>query len=513
MLTPDERARLVRVLNLAWDGKVPYFPRIDGKPYEPNESQESFLASDTWGTGFFGGRGSGKSAAGAQKAIRKVSQGENGIVGNPDFENLKTSTWPELKQWIPWHRVVKHDHRMAAEHWEPRQPFRVHFDNGAWMLVKGMKDPDAARGPNVNWFWYDEPGRDKTGLSFKIAAASVRVGQDPRIWVTGTPAGTKHWLYKFFVLGQIPEEVKRLLTELGYEGELFDYFHGTIHDNIHNLSPFFYATMLGLYEGKFAKQELEGLFLEISEGVVLDNFGSANITNAEPVPGHPIEIAFDDGYIDPRVMLLIQRFPNRILVFDEYYRSRELSQRSVQNVVDRINRWPWKIEDSGLRGFPTRLKNSSGKWLDQESWAKVWPSGAGRPTHAKVRKAMATYLQLSKKGKNDTKGRMAHFPTEFAIGSPEAKEFQQYLRRADFRVRYKGHEIVEGLKKFRRVILDENDQRVLQVNSRCENLIEEITDGYRYPDRTKRRRDNEKPADGDDHGPEALRHWIMVRVR
>lgn len=510
-LTTAERITLSQVLHLPWDGDIRFFPDNSGKIYRPNPGgQTSFHNSTAWARGLFGGRGSGKSAAGSQEAVRKVSQGEPGIVANPDFENLRISTWPALKQWIPWEQVRKHDHRMAADTWEPRQPFTIHFRNGAWILVKGIKDPDSARGPNVNWFWYDEPGRDKTGESFKVAAASVRIGKDPRVWVTGTPVGIRHWLYKYFVLQEIPQEALDLLAELGYEGNLVDHFHASIDDNKMNLSPFFYATMRTLYQGKFAAQELDGKFLEVAEGVVFDTFSPANITAMQPIPGHPIELAFDDGYVDPRVILFIQRFPDRVLVFDEYRRTRQLAQTSVQNVVDRINNWPWDIDEDKLDQVLAQIEVAKTPDDQADPW-KLKPGQFMPKTIEDVKAYMLDVVERSKKAKGDEDGHMVHFPVDMAVGSPEAKELHRHFRNADIRVRVKPHKIVDGINKMRGIIKDDNDQRVLQIHPRCKVLLEEITDLYRYPEGD--RRDNENPEDKDDHGPEALRHWINLRIK
>lgn len=503
MLTTAERTILAQIVTYPWEGKVRFFPTTKGDIYRPNlGGQADFHNSMAWARGLFGGRGSGKSAAGAQEAVRKVSDGEPGIVGNPDFENLKTSTWPALKVWIPWDQVVPHDHRMMADHWEPSAPFKIHFKNGAWMLVKGIKDPDSARGPNVNWFWYDEPGRDKTGESFKIAAASVRIGVDPKVWATGTPVGVRHWLYKYFVLQEFPDEVMELLEGQGFEGRLVSHHHASIEDNKHNLSPFFYLTMRSLYQGKFAEQELDGLFLEISEGVVFDTFTKDNITDMEPVPGWPIELAFDDGYVDPRVILFIQKFPDRILVFDEYRRTKELNYKSVQNVVDRINRWEWPIDRDGIKAFAANAET------------RGWELPMGQ-TYVKP-KDVKEYLLLNvvaaaQAAKDDPDGKMVHMPVDMAVGSPEAKELHRHFRNADIRVRTKGHKIVQGIEKVRKVIVDDNDHRVVQVNPRAKVFLEEMTDSYRYPDGD--RRNNENPEDKDDHGPEAFRHWVNLRTK
>src|SRR5574342_784658 len=163
-----------------------YFIRSDNKLYNPNEKQAGFIASKSPFSRFKGGRGSGKTAAGAQKALKKIMQGYSGTIINPDFENFKISTWPEFKEWIPWNMVVPQQRYRQAISWEATRPFMLAFMNGAKVYCKGLKNPDSARGANVNWLWYDEAGRDETGLGWKIATASVRIGEQTQRWATYT---------------------------------------------------------------------------------------------------------------------------------------------------------------------------------------------------------------------------------------------------------------------------------------------------------------------------------------
>ena len=51
-----------------------FFIKGNGTEYEPNEKQGKFIASIAARVAMFGGRGSGKTAAGAQKALTQ-SQG------------------------------------------------------------------------------------------------------------------------------------------------------------------------------------------------------------------------------------------------------------------------------------------------------------------------------------------------------------------------------------------------------------------------------------------------------
>lgn len=245
-----------------------YFSKLDGTLYSPTDEQGAFVKSDARFVGFFGGRGSGKSAAGAQKAVKKISQGYNGAVLNPDFENFKLSTWPEFREWIPWDNVVDRHRYMENPEWQPHQPFVLAFKNRVRVICKGLKDPDSARGPNINWLWYDEPGRDKDGLAWQIAIASVRVGELPQAWATTTPKGKYHWLYKFFIDQDIPEEALELFAKEESGRELIEAFAGSIYDNQQNLDPGFMASMLAAYPAGYLRdQEIFGKF--VTEGGTL----------------------------------------------------------------------------------------------------------------------------------------------------------------------------------------------------------------------------------------------------
>jgi phage terminase large subunit len=218
-----------------------YFVKIDGRRYTTsNQAAVDFVKSNARFVALISGRGGGKSASGSQKAIEKIRQGQSGAVLNPDFENFKISTWPEFREWIPWDMVVKKHKYRRHPSWTPTQPFTIAFTNNVTVICKGLKNPDAARGPNINWLWYDEAQRDPDGLSWKIANASVRVGNDPQSWASYTPNGKLHWTYEFFEEREIPEEIIKLFREImGEDRDLISVYHGSIDDNKDNLSPDF----------------------------------------------------------------------------------------------------------------------------------------------------------------------------------------------------------------------------------------------------------------------------------
>src|SRR5688572_18753333 len=120
--TPDLPEGIVGASAKRWPlDERGYFISNDGRFYKPTEKQAGFINDPARFSYFRGSRGSGKSSGGAQKALRKIMQGRSGAVMNYDFENMKYSTWPEFKAWIPWSMVVPSQRNRALPQWEPHQ--------------------------------------------------------------------------------------------------------------------------------------------------------------------------------------------------------------------------------------------------------------------------------------------------------------------------------------------------------------------------------------------------------
>lgn len=218
-----------------------------------------------------GGRGSGKTAAGSQEALRRIRLGRDGLVLSPSIPHFNTSTRVEFWRWIPWEHVEQHH---KTEKW-------IRFDTGATVWYGGIEDEDRWRGPNVNWLWFDEAARKKADRAWLVAVGGVRVGVRPAAWITTTPRGRGHWLYRLFVEKVIPPEVEAMLAEVGHSGPLYEWFRVTIHENRHNLDPLFYASLLTAYVGQFKRQELDGEFVE--GGGTLADRAWFRVVDAEPV--------------------------------------------------------------------------------------------------------------------------------------------------------------------------------------------------------------------------------------
>lgn len=240
-----------------------YFVRRDGRHYIPTDTQKKFLQSNARFVLARGSRGSGKSALGAQKALKKLSEGKSGTIANPKFEDLKKSTWVEFREWLPWDNVIPRHKYMGDIGWSPHQPFQIAFNNGAIAYLQGFNSPDTARGANVNWLWYDEAGSDEDGMAWKIAIAAVRVGKDPQAWITTTPKGKLHWIYDFFIKRELPEKLVEMIEKIGDGRPIIEEFFLSIDDNMGNLDPGIVTALMTAYvEGSYLyKQEVKGEFV------------------------------------------------------------------------------------------------------------------------------------------------------------------------------------------------------------------------------------------------------------
>jgi len=100
---------------------------------------------------------------------------------------------------------------------------------------------------------------------------------------------------------------------------------------------------------------LDGDWWVANTGAVYRSFNDDNLTDEEPAPGAPIELAFDDGYVDPRAILFLQRRGDRILVADEMYHVNHLSETCVAEVVARCRAHAWPLPEIAV-GSPEAIE-------------------------------------------------------------------------------------------------------------------------------------------------------------
>lgn len=244
---------------------------------------------------FIGGVGSGKTFAGAVKALRAALTLEGlGMVVAPTYPMLRDAT---LRTFLT----------IAAEA-QPqfyKTEMRVQLVNGAEILFRSADEPDRLRGVNLNWAWIDEAALCPVG-TWDVVIGRLRGDSTAGpCWVTTTPKG-RNWLYE-------------RQTEMAV-------FRATTFDNPF-LNRDFVASLQSAYSGNsaFARQELYGEFVSF-EGLVYEEFDRGVHIWQGAWPAFKQVIAgVDEGYVNPAVILVIGLDGDgRAYVVEEFYRRRVL---------------------------------------------------------------------------------------------------------------------------------------------------------------------------------------------
>ena len=203
-----------------------------------------YLARDTqvpppgnWRTCLFmGGRGAGKTRAGAEWLRWSLLQGgcrRAALVG-PALHDVREVMidGPSGLKWIEPFQSCRPVYHVSRR--------KLVFDNGAEAHVFSAEDPDSLRGPQFDVAWCDEIGAWAKGeLAWDTLQMGLRLGAHPRCMATTTP-----------------RPVDLLL-------------HDTTDANAGNLSQGFVAAMKAGYgNSALARQELYGELLDDPEGAL-----------------------------------------------------------------------------------------------------------------------------------------------------------------------------------------------------------------------------------------------------
>jgi len=352
---------------------------------------------------------------------------------------------------------------------------------GGKIALRNLDDPSKYQSAEFAGIAIDELTKNRERVFDELRGSLRWPGIGDPFWIAASnPNGVgQKWVREYFIEKQLPTNLK------GKEDQ-FAFMPGSPRDNPHLDAS--YWDMLDTLPDKLRQAWRDGNWYVTFEGIVYPEFGAENLTDDEPDPNVPIELAVDDGYIDPRAILFIQRSGTRILVFDELYHTHHLGETCVREVLDKC------IARAGAE-LPEELKQASNGQVAR--WCREHDPHPASP------------VATTAPGEENNRPRV-RLP-EIAVGSPEAKELQQQFRQADIPYRFIPHLVVEGIKVVRKLICDGQGVRTLKVNRRCRNFLWELTEGYQYPPGTKG--DSEKPQDGNDHANDGFRYWAWGRAR
>jgi len=322
------------------------------------------------------------------------------------------------------------------------------YPNGSRVWLGGMDNPDKILGGERDIIFPNQAEQfSLADWEYLVTRATGRAGNVPFAQVVGdaNPAGSYHWILQRPRLKLLESRHVDNPALYDDDGNLTEQGRRTL-EALQSLTG---ARKQRLFYGKWSQ----------SEGAVYgQEFSSDNLTDDEPDPDLPIELAADDGYNpDPRAILFIQRTPARILIFDELYHTRHLAETCVKEIVQRCG------ERFG--------------WSDAEK----------------------TVPQIL---------------PELCVGGTESKELGERFRLAGIPYRGGTHSpMTEGIEVVRRLIRDANEVCTIQINRRCTNLIGELSDGYQYPSAESKRSKLDVPVDANNHGADGLRYWCFRRAR
>lgn len=212
------------------------------------------------------GRGFGKTRIGAEGVRQMVSKGKAGRIAliartAADVRDVMVEGESGLLNVFP---------RWERPEYQPSKR-RIVFDNGAQAFCYSSKEPDLLRGPQHDFIWGDEFSTWlKLAAVMSNALMGLRLGEDPRMILTGTPRPTR--------------DVKKLVSN-----PKFLVIRGTTYENLSNLADVFRDTVISQYEGtRTGRQELNGELLMDVAGALLsyevfegDDFRIDNLQNLE----------------------------------------------------------------------------------------------------------------------------------------------------------------------------------------------------------------------------------------
>lgn len=177
----------------------------------PHATQKTLIYSPKRYKVMVCGRRYGKTTAALIKAILVATSGPNKIVYYiaPTYKQAKNIAWSMLQGFIGQAYTRKNEQELYIE-----------FGNGSRIYLKGAEDPDALRGPGIDFAILDEY-QDTRPSVFDTIIRPMLADRQGGAWFIGTPKGFNHFHELF---------VKALGGELGRDWAAYRL---TSYDNPH----------------------------------------------------------------------------------------------------------------------------------------------------------------------------------------------------------------------------------------------------------------------------------------
>ena len=393
---------------------------------------------------FGGSRGPGKSRwvrwYVVRRLLRWAAQGHRNVrvmLACEDYPSLyerqMSKMGTEFPAWLGSYYAHRNEYRIAPAYGSGVIAFRNLDDPSKYMSAEyaGIAIDELTKNPE---------------RTFHLLRGSLRWPGIDDVFFIGATNPAPGWVRDWWITKQLPDELQPDANQFAFVPAL-----PTDNPNL----PESYWQMLNTLPAPLREAWLEGSWFAAVEGLVYSEFTPDNLTDEEPDKERPVELAIDDGYIDPRATLFIQRKPDGdVLVFDELYQTKILEERTVADILARC-------EANG--------------WM--------------RPEIAAVsHEAPALRERL----------RRADIPARNWLAAKSLVPGERSKR-------------IAAIKHTRSLICDGQGHRAIQVHRRCRHLLDELMAGYKYPD--GKHSMDDLPEDGNDHAANALESYAFMRVR
>ncbi|CAN5254999.1 hypothetical protein BH10PSE2_BH10PSE2_02010 [soil metagenome] len=210
----------------SWSGPAQTVPQTEG----PQQDWTTWL--------FLGGRGAGKTRAGAEWLSRQALKGTHLALVGPTLHDVREV----MIEGPSGLRAIAPKHRRPTFHPSRR---RLEWLNGATATTFSAEDPESLRGPQFHGAWADEfCAWAKPAETLAMLRLGLRLGDAPRLMMTTTPKPSA-------ALKAVIAEATTVTTR------------AATNENAHNLSRGFLAGLRSRYgETRLEAQEVEGLILD-----------------------------------------------------------------------------------------------------------------------------------------------------------------------------------------------------------------------------------------------------------
>lgn len=222
--------------------------------------QEEFLFSPAFLAGLIGGIGSGKTWSGAHYVIKRIQENPEtlGFIGANTVKQLNDATLDTLFEEFEKFGIQYEYKQLDGFVILPQFTYRVGDAVKPCMIkVASLENFNSVRGIEIGWAWLDET-RDTKEEAFDVILGRLRCKKSHKreIRITTSPSGY-NWLYDRFVGKDKTEDTHCI--------------NASTRDN-KSLPEDYIRSLEGKYDSKYAAQELEGKFVNLSSGKIYHAF-------------------------------------------------------------------------------------------------------------------------------------------------------------------------------------------------------------------------------------------------